>query len=81
MGWRWAEALIKKLWEVSWDQWEHRNVVLHEEEDEEYQEKELTLNMEMERECRIGTSNLLQWMGFLFWSRLKKLTQMSVNYQ
>ncbi len=25
----WAVALIQKLWDVSWDQWEHWNAVLH----------------------------------------------------
>ena len=24
-GKRWATTLIKKLWEISWDMWEHRN--------------------------------------------------------
>jgi hypothetical protein len=28
-GWRWLSELIKKLWATAWDQWEHRNAVLH----------------------------------------------------
>ena len=28
-GKRWAVALIQKLWDVSWDQWECRNGALH----------------------------------------------------
>jgi hypothetical protein len=28
-GRRWAVALVRKLWDVAWDQWEHRNGVLH----------------------------------------------------
>ena len=28
-GRRWAAALIKKIWEVSWDMWEHRNGFVH----------------------------------------------------
>jgi len=31
-GGRWAVALIKKLWDMAWDMWEHRNEVLHERE-------------------------------------------------
>jgi len=27
---RWVVELLKKLWDVSWDLWEHRNSVLHE---------------------------------------------------
>jgi hypothetical protein len=30
MGKRWTVALIKKLWDIAWDLWEHRNGVLHE---------------------------------------------------
>ena len=26
---RWTAAWIRKLWDVSWDQWEHRNDVVH----------------------------------------------------
>jgi hypothetical protein len=29
-GKRWAVALIKKLWDIAWDLWEHRNGILHE---------------------------------------------------
>jgi hypothetical protein len=29
-GKRWITELIKKLWAVAWNQWEHRNRVLHE---------------------------------------------------
>jgi hypothetical protein len=28
-GRRWVSALIRKLWEVAWDQWEHRNGAVH----------------------------------------------------
>jgi hypothetical protein len=27
---RWVSALLRKLWTVAWDQWEHRNSILHE---------------------------------------------------
>jgi hypothetical protein len=30
---RWITALIRKLWQVAWDLWEHRNGYLHEKED------------------------------------------------
>jgi hypothetical protein len=29
-GLRWVSALIRKLWTVVCDQWEHRNSILHE---------------------------------------------------
>ncbi len=28
-GLRWLSSLIKKLWQVAWDMWEHRNGILH----------------------------------------------------
>ena len=28
-GRRWTICLIKKLWNVAWDMWEHRNGILH----------------------------------------------------
>jgi hypothetical protein len=31
-GKRWLIELIKKLWTTAWDQWEHRNAMLHEKE-------------------------------------------------
>lgn len=31
-GLRWLSSLIKKLWQVAWDLWEHRNGILHEQE-------------------------------------------------
>jgi hypothetical protein len=29
MGRRWTVCLIKKLWNIAWDLWEHRNSILH----------------------------------------------------
>jgi Fe-S cluster biosynthesis and repair protein YggX len=28
-GLRWTSAIIHKIWKVAWDQWEHRNAILH----------------------------------------------------
>lgn len=33
-GKRWLSALIRKLWDIAWDQWEHRNGILHNVEDD-----------------------------------------------
>ena len=30
------EALITKVWEVAWDQWQHRNGIAHEETEDEF---------------------------------------------
>jgi hypothetical protein len=26
---RWTSALIQNIWQVAWDQWEHKNKILH----------------------------------------------------
>ena len=31
-GLRWTSALIRKLWQIAWDMWEHRNGILHDKE-------------------------------------------------
>ncbi len=31
-GKRWLISIIKKLWQVAWDMWDHQNQILHEEE-------------------------------------------------
>jgi hypothetical protein len=28
-GLHWTSELIQKIWQVAWDQWEHRNEILH----------------------------------------------------
>jgi hypothetical protein len=39
---RWASALIRKTWEVAWDQWEYRNGITV----EEIERIELTIHQE-----------------------------------
>ncbi len=54
LGGRWAVALIMNSWDVAWDQWEHRNTVLYKEFYEELRGEELTLNIELTWEFKIG---------------------------
>jgi hypothetical protein len=37
-GKRWATELIKKVWTVAWDQWEHRNAKLNDQDNLVHQE-------------------------------------------
>jgi hypothetical protein len=37
-------ALIKKLWQIAWDLWQHRNNVLHEQENDVVQKESEQLN-------------------------------------
>ena len=43
-GRRWVIALIKKLWQIAWDLWQHRNNVLHEQENDVLQKESEPLN-------------------------------------
>ncbi len=64
LEWRWAAGLIKKVLEVVWDQWNHRNAVMQKELDKEQREEGQTLNMEIAWEFRIGPSDLPQQTDF-----------------
>jgi hypothetical protein len=43
-GRRWVIALIKKLWQIAWDLWQHHNNVLHEQENDVAQKESEQLN-------------------------------------
>ena len=54
-GERWLRALIQKMWDTAWDQWDHQNGYVH--------KKELTaqdkeLNAEIMEELRVGSAGL-----------------------
>jgi Reverse transcriptase (RNA-dependent DNA polymerase) len=48
-GKRWVTELIQKLWQVAWDQWEHRNGILHKKEERKVHE---LLSRETDRALR-----------------------------
>jgi hypothetical protein len=52
-GRRWVIALIKKMWQIAWDLWEHRNGILHE------QQNAVSANAitELDRKLRISYYN------------------------
>lgn len=49
MGKRWVMALIRKLWETAWDLWEHRNGILHEQENTVTRSMGVQLNQRITR--------------------------------
>lgn len=58
-GIRWVSALIRKLWDTSWDMWDHRNTYLHKEKpDEELLGLEI-LNQHITSEYNLGTHHLM----------------------
>jgi len=66
-GFRWTVALIKKLQEVAWDMWDHRNGILHGDPDRHHRKGELEeANANILREWQRGDAGLLQEDRFLF---------------
>ena len=48
-GLRWLSALVRKLWQIAWDMWEHRNGILHDKEKgQAAQEREARIRAEFE---------------------------------
>ena len=73
-GHRWTVAIIKKLQEVAWDMWEHRNGVLHENPDKHHRKHDLEeADAAIEKEWERGPRGLLSGDRFLF--RNKKTVQ------
>jgi hypothetical protein len=72
-GLRWLSALIRKLWQVAWDMWEHRNSILHDKEKgqaaleredkirEEFEEGWDKLNRDAKLMFRPGLHRVLQF--------------------
>jgi hypothetical protein len=69
-GKRWLAAIIRKLWDVAWDLWEHRNGILH---DCDTNLAEQQLNSEVAIEYELGPQTVTREARQLFWPRLTKL--------
>ena len=52
---RWISALIQKIWDVAWDQWQHRNATLHQEETTASQRR---IDQAIEEHLNQGARNL-----------------------
>jgi hypothetical protein len=74
-------AVIKKLWDVAWDLWEHRNGFLH---DAEYQEtlyNMANVNAEIRFQFERGCEKLPQRVRYLFEGNLSELLTTSVQHR
>jgi hypothetical protein len=65
-GWRWTSALIQKIWQVTWDQWEHRNAILHNSENLITQAEAMVIISRVQMELETGIQGLLQGDRYLF---------------
>ena len=56
-GNKWASGLIRKLWDIQWDAWNHRNSMLHETPLANIMEGELSLDRSLRNEWARGFDN------------------------
>jgi hypothetical protein len=65
-GLRWTSALIQKIWQVTWDLWEHRNTILHNSENLVTQAEAVMIASQVQMELETGIQGLLQGDRYLF---------------
>jgi hypothetical protein len=62
----WTSALIHNIWQVAWDQWEHRNAILHNSENIVIQAESVMIASRVQMELETGIQGLLQDDRYLF---------------
>ena len=75
-GEQWLHALIQKMWDTAWDQWDHQNGYVH--------KKELTaqdkeLNSEIMEELRVGSAGLYGQVLYQFWKGQDRILKLSFD--
>jgi hypothetical protein len=65
-GLRWTSALIQNIWQVTWDQWEHKNEILHNSEDLVTQAESVMIASRVQMELETVIQGLLQGDRYLF---------------
>ena len=68
-GRRWVTLLIRKLWDVSWDMWEHRNGILHKADNTV---KHQATDQELRRLYALGKATVLRQDRHLFTKPLEE---------
>ena len=76
-GKRWTIALIQKLWDVAWDQWEHRNDAVHRGQDAERLSQ--ATNEKIRQEWQLGKDSVDQVTRPLFNRTLNDLLQSDIQ--
>jgi hypothetical protein len=74
--------LIKKLWQIAWDLWEHRNGVLHKQTNMVLKTRELDIKTRVREHC-YQASHLLNHTAdaYLLSTPLSQLLLRSIDYQ
>jgi hypothetical protein len=78
----WTSVIIHKIWKVAWDQWEHRNAILHKYEKLVTQAEAVMIASQVQMELETEIQGLLQGDNYLFDDRrVSKSTKLKVNSQ
>jgi regulator of sirC expression with transglutaminase-like and TPR domain len=81
-GLRWTSALIQKIWQVAWDQWEHRNAILYNSENLVTQAESVMIASWVQMELENEIQGLLQGDRYLFDDhRVAKSVEWTVDSQ
>jgi hypothetical protein len=65
-GLQWTSVFIHKMWQVAWDQWEHRNAILHNSKNLITQVESVMIASRVQMELETGIQGLLQGDRYLF---------------
>jgi hypothetical protein len=81
-GLSWTSALIQKIWQVAWDQWEHSNMILHKSENLVTQAESVMIESRVHMELETGIQGLLQGDEYIFdGHRVVKSAKLTVDSQ
>jgi hypothetical protein len=75
---RWASALIRKVWTVAWDQWEHRNGIIHGKAKEVSIEESERIKLTIRQEFSTGRCQLPKADAYLFLGTVDKILRRKV---
>ena len=80
-GKRWVEALITKVWDVAWDQWQHRNGIAHGETTDEFCFDMDEIDCQIQDEFIRGYRTLPKRERHLFSGTLEELLDKSARFR
>ena len=76
---RWVSSLIQKVFEVAWDQWEHRNGILHDVDNKFDKVIAIQVDAEIRRHFRAGRGSLLREDQGLFRAGVQRILARPLN--
>ena len=81
MGHRWTASLIQKLWDISWDLWEHRFGIVHAKENEATFHHMPAVDQEIRTQFNRGPNGLHQRDHHLFQGNVQDILDALIFYR